>query len=311
MADIRAQVEEGQKKWARGINIQSDDIDIRDINDFVRFKTLEYEDANLKDDELWGLYQDDFKDFTVEIFKNCNQTRVQKLRTILRTNGVWVQKHRNTTVPESLFSTIQEADPTDWTISEINEHMAAGGKFNSGRIEYILKNNTTDKDSTDTETTTTGMEGQEQAQVDSISQGLGKELANLAKMYMEDNKYSGENDNFDFKLIIFHDLCNRADIPQKARIKAYPTMLHGLALNHYYTTLKNITKTLTLDQICNTTCQYFEGPEYRCGILGQWNSTTLKSVISKSENAGKSTTDCLQLLIKELWHLQHGLDPDL
>ena len=76
MADIRAQVEEGQKKWARGINIQSDDIDITDINDFVRFKTLEYEDANLKDDELWGLYQDDFKDFTVEIFKNCNQTHV-------------------------------------------------------------------------------------------------------------------------------------------------------------------------------------------------------------------------------------------
>ena len=174
MADIRAQVEEGQKKWARGINIQSDDIDITDINDFVRFKTLEYEDANLKDDELWGLYQDDFKDFTVEIFKNCNQTHVRKLRMILQTNGVWVQKHRNTTVPESLFDTIQEEDPTDWTISEINEHMAAGGKFNSGRIEYILKNNTADKDSTDTETMTTGMEGQEQAQVDSISQGLGQ-----------------------------------------------------------------------------------------------------------------------------------------
>src|SRR5438046_6649327 len=175
---------------------------------------------------------------------------------ILQTNGVWVQKHRNTTVPESLFNTIQEEDPIDWTISEINEHMAAGVKFNSGQIKYILKNNTADKDSTDTETTTTGMEGQEQAQVDSISQGIGKELANLAKMYTEDNKYSGENDNFDFKLVIFHDLCNRADIPQKARIKAYPTMLHSLALDHYYTNLKNITKTLTLDQICNATHQY-------------------------------------------------------
>jgi hypothetical protein len=158
MADIRAQVEEGQKKWARGINMQSNDTNITDIDDFVKFKTLEYEDANLKDDELWGLYQDDFKDFIVEIFKNCNQTHVRKLQTILRTNGVWVQKHKNTIVPKSMFNTIQEEDPTDWTISEINEHMAAGGKFNSGRINYILKNNTTNKDGTTTTTSTSSID---------------------------------------------------------------------------------------------------------------------------------------------------------
>ena len=33
------------------------------------------------------------------------------------------------------------------------------------------------------------------------------------KIYTEDNKYNGEDDNFDFKLIIFHDLYNRADVP--------------------------------------------------------------------------------------------------
>ena len=130
-------------------------------------------------------------------------------------------------------------------------------------------------------------------------------------MYTEDNKYSGEDDNFDFKLTIFHDLCSRADVPQEAKAKAYPTMLRGLALDHYYTNLKNVTITLSFDQICNATRHYFEGPEYRRGILGQWNSITLKSVMSKSENTGKSTLDCLQLLIKELRHLQHGLDPDL
>jgi len=30
---------------------------------------------------------------------------------------------------------------------------------------------------------------------------------------MEDNKYSGEDDNFNFKLTIFYDLCSRADVP--------------------------------------------------------------------------------------------------
>jgi hypothetical protein len=143
------------------------------------------------------------------------------------------------------------------------------------------------------------------------TQSFGKELTNLAKIYTDGSKYSGDNDNFDFKLVIFHDLCNRADVPEEAKVKAYPTMLRGLALDYYYTNLKNVAQTLSFDQICDATRHYFEGPEYRRGILGQWNSTTLKSVISKGENTGKSTLDCLQLLIKELRHLQHGLDPDL
>ena len=106
-------------------------------------------------------------------------------------------------------------------MSKINEHIAAGEKFNSRQIEYILKNDTTKKNNTTLttlnslantstqtplQTTTTRAEG-------SNIQGFGKELANLAKMYTEDNKYSGENDNFDFKLVIFHNLCNRANIP--------------------------------------------------------------------------------------------------
>jgi hypothetical protein len=34
-----------------------------------------------------------------------------------------------------------------------------------------------------------------------------KELANLAKLYTDEFKYSGKNDNFNFKLTIFIDLC--------------------------------------------------------------------------------------------------------
>jgi hypothetical protein len=41
----------------------------------------------------------------------------------------------------------------------------------------------------------------------------GRELANLAKLYTNELKYSGNN-NFDFKLTIFIDLCQKADIPK-------------------------------------------------------------------------------------------------
>ena len=87
-------------------------------------------------------------------------------------------------------------------------------------------------------------------------------------MYTEDNKYSKEDNNFDFKLTIFHNLCSRANIPQEAKVKAYPTMLRGLALNYYYTNLKNVTLTLSFNQIYNATRNYFKGPKYRRGMLG-------------------------------------------
>src|SRR5579871_1486997 len=120
-------------------------------------------------------------------------------------------------------------------------------------------------------------------------------------------KYTGENDNFDFKLAIFHDLCNRADIPDHAKPKAFPTMLRSLALDYYYANIVN--KHLDFDGICNAITNYFEGPEYKRSVLSKWNSTTLRSVINS--NTGKSTEECLQILISTLRHLQHGLNHDL
>ena len=63
-------------------------------------------------------------------------------------------------------------------------------------------------------------------------------------MYIKDNKYNGEDDNFNFELTIFYDFYSKANMPQKAKVKAYPTMLRGLIFNYYYTNLKNITMTL-------------------------------------------------------------------
>jgi len=45
------------------------------------------------------------------------------------------------------------------------------------------------------------------------SQNFGKELTNLAKLYTKNTKYSGEDDNFDYKLMVFYDLCKKASLP--------------------------------------------------------------------------------------------------
>jgi hypothetical protein len=75
----------------------------------------------------------------------------------------------------------------------------------------------------------------------------GKELINLIKMYNNKSKYTGLNDNFDYKLNIFYNLCNWASVPETAKAKVYPTMLTSLALNYYYTNLCNVAWTLLFD----------------------------------------------------------------
>ena len=102
-------------------------------------------------------------------------------------------------------------------------------------------------------------------------------------MYTEEAKYCREEDNPNFKLCIFHDMCGRADIPEDIKAKAYPTMLQGLALDHYYTSIRGAIHaySLSFDQVCDSTRVYFEGPEHRCSMLNKWNSITLKSVMQK------------------------------
>lgn len=140
------------------------------------------------------------------------------------------------------------------------------------------------------------------------AQSYGRQLANLTKMYTDESRYSGEEDNFDFKLTMFRDLCDRADVPNDAMAKAFPTMLRGLALDYYYSNL-SASKHLPFDDVCNAVRDYFEGAEYRRSTLTKWNSLTLKSVMEK--NKDKSMEECLQLLLKDLRHLQHGLDSGL
>ena len=60
MMDTEQKVVEGQKKQGRGINIDPKNINIKDINDFVQFKTLKYKIYNFKDNKLWKTYKDNF-----------------------------------------------------------------------------------------------------------------------------------------------------------------------------------------------------------------------------------------------------------
>ena len=52
MTDTKQKVVEGQKKWGRGIDIDPKNINIKNIKDFVQFKTLKYKVYDFKDNKL-------------------------------------------------------------------------------------------------------------------------------------------------------------------------------------------------------------------------------------------------------------------
>ena len=83
-------------------------------------------------------------------------------------------------------------------------------------------------------------------------------------------------------------------------------MLYSITLNFYY---KNKATYTTFNSICNAVRNHFKGPEYKHGILIKWNAITLKTVIIK--NKSKSTGDCLQLLLNNLYYLQYSLNANL
>ena len=88
-----------------------------------------------------------------------------------------------------------------------------------------------------------------------------RHITNLAKLYTSDQKYSGQDDNFDFHLTIFNNYYSQLGIQDDlTKAKAYLIMLKGLALNHYFTNLRNTNSNVNIpfNKLYNTICNYFE-----------------------------------------------------
>jgi hypothetical protein len=71
----------------------------------------------------------------------------------------------------------------------------------------------------------------------------------MIKMYIEESKYRGNRDSFDFKLAIFYDIYRCVNVLYKAKAKAFPIMLKGLALNFFY--LNNTINKSSFQDICS------------------------------------------------------------
>jgi hypothetical protein len=63
-------------------------------------------------------------------------------------------------------------------------------------------------------------------------------------------------------------MCDRVDVSQSAKLKAFLIMLKNLALDYYYSNMFTITTTvITFDEVCFSMRNDFEDAEYRRDIL--------------------------------------------
>jgi len=81
----------------------------------------------------------------------------------------------------------------------------------------------------------------------------------VAKIYTDELKYNSTNSSFDYKLTIFRDICDRVKLLKEGYMRVFPTMLKGLALNHFYNAFL---LQRTFQEAYNNIRGFFEGPSY-------------------------------------------------
>lgn len=77
-----------------------------------------------------------------------------------------------------------------------------------------------------------------------------KELSNSVKIYTNDVKYNAYKNSFIFKLPILYDICSKADLLFKVKIKRFSLILKSSVLNKYPSNIGINNSIINFDQVC-------------------------------------------------------------
>jgi hypothetical protein len=321
------------KRWQDGIDVKT--APKEDLNDYVNTKIQWYALHKQSDGNLWELFQEDFITFDITVWNKADRTIVYALRAFLRCGGVYVKHNgKQLTIAQSLVNVIREETQSEWEIADITEKGGIQTDLMQGPITsaYItlkgLKNTPlTNQSNQYTPLLTPSPSGTpippppppppqlpsepfilapEPLQIAPPPASRAKLIGEIARIYTDEQKWDGGNGSFDQKLTIFYDICERVELPKEAIMKAFPTMLKGLALDYFYN--NNMSKE-SFNYVSTHLRGFFEGPGYQRRNLDRWNAITWSSISEK--HTGKSTFEVVQLMINELRQLQYGLTPAL
>ncbi|SLM41421.1 hypothetical protein LPUS_12414 [Lasallia pustulata] len=212
-----------------------------EITQFVRWKIRTYKEFGWKGDELGELYEMDFDQFRAEDFERCEHNTQVLLCNVLQSQGLYIKKGRGIKIARELAHAIHtetkwpDDDPEKPIPSRTNTPIHQDPPYDQARRLAAEQSRSQPRQPEDRSCRP------EDQVIDTLARmemsGHGRELMAIAKSYTNDNhKYNGEaTDSFNYKFTIFVDHCERAEVPQNALSKAFPTMLTGIALEFYYT----------------------------------------------------------------------------
>lgn len=298
---------------------------LEDVTAFIYWRINVYKEEGWCNSDLSEYYSEDFSNFTSDIFGLARPDALRKLRLQLRSAGVFVGGGRGHHRADQLVAAVREELP--WPENDPETPQRASSRFAQQptpitstahvRIQEATLSPTPEplresspipfpsvrRDTTIRQETPTHGQG---LGVATTSLGYSREISNLAKMYTDEDRYSGQpDDSFDYKFGVFTHNCEKAAIPQEARGLAFDTMLTGLAKDYYFKVCRQQPNSKDLGQLCQAIRRRFETSERGRLNLLRWESLTLNEIVTQNE--GKSTAQCLDILIKEMTTLQRNL----
>jgi hypothetical protein len=106
------------EKWEDGIDPVT--ATKAELQEYVTTKMYQYTLYKKSDDNLWDLFQDDFKNFDAAAYNLINRTLIQNLRAQLRCSGVYIeQNHKNLTIAQSFINLAREETKSVWNEADI------------------------------------------------------------------------------------------------------------------------------------------------------------------------------------------------
>jgi hypothetical protein len=86
---------------------------------------------------MWGVFLKDFKDWEMSDFENCPSGKLERLRQLLRRQGVYVTLNIETAT--ALYGMVLKTNYPVWTKEQIQEHLDKGFIFKSRYINNLLR----------------------------------------------------------------------------------------------------------------------------------------------------------------------------
>jgi hypothetical protein len=231
------------RKWASGLG--TEEISSKNIDEYIDTKLYEYRRDKRRDQLLWEMYQEDFADFTPDMFKKAQRSKVYDLRRHLRCAGVFIpNNNKRISVAQSLCDAAREEEQHEWTDEDIR---SVENDLDEGDVISLVLNrrmksnyNSFTKPQIQAQRQHTPFESPRPTDPPMPTespqpQSYRSQLSEIAKTYSDGQKYDGETGSLDQKLVIFRSICKRAELPEEALGKAFPCMLKGIAEHHFFT----------------------------------------------------------------------------